>query len=53
MIFVSKSPVNKVKANVVGNDEADKTIPSGLWPSDHAGVTGRIKFKQERERPSR
>ncbi len=25
------------------NDEADQT-PSGLWPSDHAGVVARMKF---------
>jgi len=44
VIFVSESPVNKVKANVVGNDESDKTIPSRLWPSDHAGVVARMEF---------
>lgn len=26
-----------VKADVIGEDQADRT-PSGLWPSDHAGV---------------
>ncbi|MGD8762649.1 MAG: hypothetical protein PVG87_10115, partial [Desulfobacteraceae bacterium] len=35
VIFSSAEP-DRVKANVVGNDEADRT-PSGLWPSDHAG----------------
>ena len=44
VIFVSESPINMVKANVVGNDEAGKTIPSGLWPSDHAGVVTRGEF---------
>ena len=44
LIFVSEFPVNKVKSNVVGNDEADKTIPSELWPSDHAGVVTRMEF---------
>jgi len=43
LIFSSESPDGKVKANVVGNNEADKT-PSGLWPSDHAGVVTRLKF---------
>jgi endonuclease/exonuclease/phosphatase family metal-dependent hydrolase len=42
VIFSSEEP-DRVKANVVGNDEADQT-PSGLWPSDHAGVVARMKF---------
>jgi endonuclease/exonuclease/phosphatase family metal-dependent hydrolase len=43
MIFCSELSINKVKANVVGNDEANKT-PSGFWPSDHAGVVARMEF---------
>jgi len=43
MIFCSELPINKVQANPVGNDEAYKT-PSGLWPSDHAGVVARMEF---------
>jgi endonuclease/exonuclease/phosphatase family metal-dependent hydrolase len=43
MIFCSELPINKVKANVVGNDKANKT-PSGLWPSDHAGVVAQMEF---------
>ncbi len=27
---------------LVGDDPADKT-PSGLWPSDHAGVVARLR----------
>lgn len=42
MIFFNEIP-SRVKANVMGNDEADQT-PSGLWPSDHAGVTARMEF---------
>jgi hypothetical protein len=42
VVFVSHLPVS-VKANLVGNDESGKT-PSGLWPSDHAGVWVRFKF---------
>jgi Endonuclease/Exonuclease/phosphatase family len=34
----------RVKANVVGNDESDKTTPTGLWPSDHAGLVARLDF---------
>jgi hypothetical protein len=41
--FTSGTPVGLVKVNLVGNDEADKT-PSGLWPSDHAGVVTRMEF---------
>jgi hypothetical protein len=36
-------PSGKVKVNLVGNEETDKT-PSGLWPSDHAGVVTRVEF---------
>jgi endonuclease/exonuclease/phosphatase family metal-dependent hydrolase len=43
VIFSSVPPVDKVKANLVGNDESDKT-PSGLWPSDHAGLVVRMEF---------
>jgi endonuclease/exonuclease/phosphatase family metal-dependent hydrolase len=43
LIFSSEAPINKVKVNTVGNDEADKT-PSGLWPSDHAGVVAQMEF---------
>jgi endonuclease/exonuclease/phosphatase family metal-dependent hydrolase len=35
--------IDKVKAAVVGNKVEDMT-PSGLWPSDHAGVVAKIKF---------
>jgi endonuclease/exonuclease/phosphatase family metal-dependent hydrolase len=42
MIFSDVIP-NRVKANVLGNDEADQT-PSGLWPSDHAGMAARMEF---------
>ncbi len=43
MIFSGELPVGLVKVNVVGNEETDK-MPSGLWPSDHAGVVTRLKF---------
>lgn len=36
-----------VAADRVGEDPADKT-PSGLWPSDHAGVTSTITFDRRR-----
>jgi len=43
VIFASEFPINQVKANTVGNDAEDKTT-SGLWPSDHAGVTAHVEF---------
>lgn len=42
VIFINGLPA-QVHANIVGNDEADQT-PSGLWPSDHAGVAARMVF---------
>lgn len=29
---------------VVGGEEDDRTVPDGLWPSDHAGVVARLEF---------
>ena len=37
--------VDKIKVEVVGDDPYDKT-PSGLWPSDHAGVAAKISFEK-------
>ena len=34
--------INLHNPSVVGDEESDKT-PSGLWPSDHAGVVAQIK----------
>jgi hypothetical protein len=51
VIFSSKFPYGKVMVNVVGNEEEDKT-PSGLWPSDHAGVVTRLKFSPYHAFPS-
>lgn len=46
LVFTSATPEGKVKVNVVGNDEADRTL-SGLWPSDHAGVVARMTFPRQ------
>ncbi len=48
-IFLGPSDfkIKKVKAVVVGDEVKDMT-PSGLWPSDHAGVVARIKFSQKK-----
>ena len=37
--------LEKAMAVTTGDEEIDMTS-SGLWPSDHAGVIGRIKFSQ-------
>ena len=34
--------LHNVRAERLGEDPADKTVPSGLWPSDHAGVAARM-----------
>ena len=44
LIFSSTEPEG-VKVNLVGDKIPDKQ-PSGLWPSDHAGVVGRMEFAQ-------
>jgi endonuclease/exonuclease/phosphatase family metal-dependent hydrolase len=46
LIFSSEMPAGKVKANLLGTAEVDRT-PSGLWPSDHAGLAARIQFQSE------
>ena len=42
VIFTLPQPL-RVKANVLNNDPEDKTA-SGLWPSDHASMVGRLFF---------
>ena len=48
-IFVRNNPeswpvsiVGPVVADLVGEEQKDKTKPSRLWPSDHAGVVARM-----------
>jgi endonuclease/exonuclease/phosphatase family metal-dependent hydrolase len=33
-----------IEVDLVGEEQSDRTA-TGLWPSDHAGVTARLKFK--------
>ncbi|MDH4020905.1 MAG: hypothetical protein OEU84_15025 [Xanthomonadales bacterium] len=35
----------KIKVYVLGDEPADKT-PTGLWPSDHAGVAAKLSFER-------
>ena len=35
----------KIKAEVLGDEPADMT-PTGLWPSDHAGVATKLSFER-------
>ena len=38
--------IEKMKIKVVGDSNADMTDTSGLYPSDHAGVFGKIKLEK-------
>ncbi len=38
-------PFGRVKVKVVGDELEDRT-PSGLWPSDHAGVVAKLHLKK-------
>ena len=37
--------VDKAKFELLGDQPADMT-PSGLWPSDHAGVAVKLEFER-------
>jgi endonuclease/exonuclease/phosphatase family metal-dependent hydrolase len=32
-----------LQADVIGEEQQDRTTPTGLWPSDHAGSTGKLR----------
>lgn len=38
--------IEQIKAKVAGDESIDMTA-NGLWPSDHAGVIGKIEFVEE------
>ena len=44
LILTRGDRFHPVEAELVGEDLADR-LPSGLWPSDHAGVFARIRIK--------
>lgn len=44
ILIKNKDDFNVVKAELVGEDQADRTF-TRLWPSDHAGVIAEFKIK--------
>lgn len=38
-------PIGPVRAEVIGDEQRDRT-PSGLWPSDHAGVFAQLHISE-------
>jgi hypothetical protein len=48
MIFSLPAPSQVVDMKLLGNTMGDKTVPpgnGGLWPSDHAALAAKLKFK--------
>ncbi|MBC8645701.1 MAG: endonuclease/exonuclease/phosphatase family protein [Thermoanaerobaculia bacterium] len=43
-LILLRGGIDVVSVAVVGNEAADRT-PSGLWPSDHAGVVAKLRLK--------
>jgi len=43
-LILSSAPPFKAKVEILDDQVADKTSPSGLWPSDHAGVAARLRL---------
>ena len=46
-VFFRGKRTGATGADTVGDTTADKT-PSGLWPSDHAGVTSTISLNRRK-----
>jgi endonuclease/exonuclease/phosphatase family metal-dependent hydrolase len=42
-LVLTRGGIETVSADVVGEEPVDRT-PSGLWPSDHAGVVARMRL---------
>jgi hypothetical protein len=40
--------VRGVRARVLGDDPLDRSLPDGLWPSDHAGVSADLVLRSPR-----
>jgi hypothetical protein len=48
MIFSLPAPSQVLDMKLLGNTMGDKTVPpgnGGLWPSDHAALAAKLKFK--------
>jgi endonuclease/exonuclease/phosphatase family metal-dependent hydrolase len=43
-IVFSRGPWSALDADIVGEEQADRTSPTGLWPSDHAGVVAELRL---------
>lgn len=43
-LVLTRGPFHVEKASIVGNQPADR-LPSGMWPSDHAGVVVTVDLK--------
>ena len=43
-LVLTRGKFKTISAEVVGDELADRT-PSGLWPSDHAGLVATLRFK--------
>lgn len=44
LILVQNPALGPVYSWVVGDEQRDRTYPSRLWPSDHAGVVARLRI---------
>lgn len=43
-LVLTRGPFHVEKASLVGNEASDR-LPSGLWPSDHAGVVVTLELE--------
>jgi len=46
--LVDEPAIGPVVATVVGDEQDDRTTPTGLWPSDHAGIVARLYLPRVR-----
>ena len=45
-LVLTRGPFHVGRASLVGDDAADR-LPSGLWPSDHAGVVVTLELEND------
>jgi hypothetical protein len=36
--------IHAVAAEVIGDEESDRSSPTGFWPADHAGVVATLRL---------